>query len=329
MDLTNFFNAQPGVYVVQAFLHSLSAAVIADRAIIAWDIRNPVIRQKFHLIAVFGPVLSYPLYQWLNPERGSMEFRLRTLFDSSRWIHVELWNLLPVGLLLVLLLVATTVVFLLQELIPILRQWPGSVDPSWRTSRAAPGSAVALAAEGLEGATPTIYVVDDEEPAIHSVTSRSPAIYLTAGLLRILEPAELRVAIAHEVAHIRRGRRPLLIVAYVMRVVLFFSAGTLVAFRRAAAEEEKICDDWAVRVTGMPDALAAVLERLRLLDAREFERGEAEAGLRSLAHVSYDVMVRERIGRLAGDASPSAATGDWLRFAVTVASIAILNYYVV
>jgi Zn-dependent protease with chaperone function len=329
MDLTNFFNAQPGVYVVQAFLHSLSAAVIADRAVIAWDIRNPVIRQKFHLIAVFGPAFSYPLYQWLNPERGSMEFRLGTLFDSSRWIHLELWNVLSVGLLLMLLLVATTAVFLLQELIPILRHRPGPVDPGSRMSRAAPGSAVALAAEGLGGATPTIYVVDDEEPAIHSVTSRSPAIYLTTGLLRSLEPAELRVAIAHEAAHIRRGRRPLLIVAYVMRVALFFSAGTLVAFRRAAAEEEKICDDSAVRVTGRPDALAAVLEKLRLHDAREFEHGEAEPGLRSLAHVSYDLMVRERIGRLVDEASPAAAPGEWWKFAVTVASIAVLNYYVV
>ncbi len=127
----------------------------------------------------------------------------------------------------------------------------------------------------------------------------------------------------------RRSRRPLLVVAYVMRVVLFFSVGTLVAFRKAAAEEEKICDDWAVKVTGRPDALAAVLEKLRHSDAYEVESREAGEGQRSIEHLSYDRMVRERIRRLADGGPATAGTGDWLKFAVTVASIVILNYYIV
>jgi hypothetical protein len=119
------------------------------------------------------------------------------------------------------------------------------------------------------------------------------------------------------------------VIAYVARVLLFFSAGTLVAFRRAAAEEEKICDDWAVEVTGRPDALAAVLEKLRHSDAYEVEGREAAEGLSSIEHMSYDLMVRERIRRLVdGELSPAAA-GDWLKFAVTLASIMILNYYIV
>jgi hypothetical protein len=254
---------------------------------------------------------------------------LGTLFDSSRWINLELWDVLPIGLLLVLLLAGTTVVFLLQELIPILRHRPGPVDPASRSAPVTPGSPAALAAEGLGSDVPEIFIVEDDDPAIHSITGRSPAIYLTTGLVRSVEPAALRVAIAHEVAHIQRGRRPLLIVAYVMRVVLFFSAATLVAFRRAAAEEEKICDDWAVQVTGRPDALAALLEQLRLSDAREIADGDAGAGLRSIVHVSYDLMLRERIGRLVDGESTTATVGDWLKFAVTAASIAILNYYVV
>jgi len=329
MDLTNLFNAYPGIHIVQAFLHSLSAAIIAHQAIVAWRIRSPVIRQKFHLIAVFGPVFSYPLYQWINPDRGSVHFRLGTLFDSSRWINLELWNVLPVGLLLVLVLAAATAIFLFQELIPILRHRPGPADPALRTVRAVKGSPAVSAAEGLDGEEPDIFIVEDDDPAIHSVTSRSPAIYLTTGLLRSLQPAELRAAIAHEVAHMKRSRRPLLMVAYVMRVLLFFSVGTLVAFRRAAAEEEQICDDWAVKVTGRPDALAAVLEKLRHSDAYEIEGREAGEGLSAIEHMSYDLMVRERIRRLADGGSTTADTGDWLKFAATVASIAILNYYIV
>jgi hypothetical protein len=329
MDLTNLLTAFPGVYVVQAFLHSLCAAVIAHRAIVDWNIRSAVVRQKFHLIAVFAPVVSYPLYQWIDPGRGSVDFRLRALFDSGRWVGVELWNTVPVGLLFVLVLAGATAVFVFQELIPILRHRSGPSDPAARIEPAATGSPAMLAAEGLAGEAPDIRIAEDDDPAIHSVIGRDPAIYLTTGLLRSLQPVELRAAIAHEVAHMRRSRRPLLMVAYVVRVVLFFSAGTLVAFRKAAAEEEKICDDWAAEVTGRPDALAAVLEKLRHSDAYEVEGREAEDGLRSIEYMSYDLMVQERIRRLASGEPAAAGAGDWLKFAVTLAAIAILNYFIV
>jgi Zn-dependent protease with chaperone function len=318
-----------GQSVVQVFLHSVSAAVISQRAIANWNIRSPAIRQKFHLIAVFAPVVSYPLYQWINPDRGSVNFRLGALFDSERWINVELWNLLPVGLLFLLVLVASTAVFMFQELIPILRHRSGPSDPASAAVPAETGSPVALAAEGLADEPPEILVVEDDDPAIHSVVGGSPVIYVTTGLVQGLQPAELRAAIAHEVAHVRRSRRPLLMVAYVVRVLQFFSVGTLVAFRRAAAEEEKICDDWAVEATGRPDALAAVLEKLRHSDAFELESSEEGEVLSSIEHMSYDLMVQERIRRLADGESTPTGTGDWSKFAVTAAAIAILNYFIV
>jgi Zn-dependent protease with chaperone function len=329
MDLTTLFSTQPGVYVVQAFLHSLMAAIIVDRSILAWDIRNPVVRQKFHLVAVFLPVFSYPVYQMIDADRGSVQFRLATLFDSSRWLSIEVWNVLPVGLLLLLVLVLTTAVFVFQELVPIVRNRPGPVDPDSGFTRVAAGSPVALAAEGLADDPPAMFIVDDDDPSIHSVTGRAPAIYLTTGLVRDLDRAELRVALAHELAHIRRSRRPLLIFAYVARVALFFSAGSLVAFRRAAAEEEKICDDWAARTTGRPDKLASVLEKLRVGDAGAVEGDESEAGLQSIAQVSYDLMVRDRIGRLADAPSPAPGAADWSKFAITAASIAVINFFIV
>jgi len=329
MDLTNFFNAYPGVHLIQAFMHSLTAMIVADRAVRAWDIQSPVVRQKFHLAAIFVPVFSYPLYQWFNPERGSIQFRLDALFDSNRWFDVEIWGVLPVGLLFLAVPLATALIFLVQELIPILRHKPGPEDPDYRPVLASQGSVAAAAAEGLVADPPDVFIVEDDDPEIHSTTGRSPGIYLTTGLVGSVQPAELRVAIAHEMAHIKRSRLPLLVVAYVMRVLLFFSPGTLVAFRKAADEEEKICDDWAVRATGRPDALAAVLEKLR--HSAVYEVGDHDPGdsLRDMERMSYDLMVRERINRLAGRAPRVAGAGDWLKFMLTLAAILVMNYYIV
>jgi hypothetical protein len=121
----------------------------------------------------------------------------------------------------------------------------------------------------------------------------------------------------------------LLIVAYLARVLLFFSPGTLVAFRRAADEEEKICDDWAVKVTGTPAALAAVLEKLRHSAAYDVDEHDPGEALRAVERMSYDLMVRERISRLSEGESTVVQTGDWLKFAVTVVSIAVMGYYIV
>jgi hypothetical protein len=48
-----------------------------------------------------------------------------------------------------------------------------------------------------------------------------------------------------------------------------------------------------------------------------------------MERMSYDLMVRERINRLAGRTPTEAVAGDWLKFGVTVASILVMNYYVV
>jgi len=332
MDLMTLFSTYPGVHVVQAFFHSLTAAVIAGRAVVAWNVRNPVVRQKFYLAAVFIPLFSYPLYQWINPERGSIHFRLQALFDSGRWTGAELWGVLPVGVLLLVVLAVTAAVFLIQELVPIL--WHRSGPDGQQATAAAEGSPALVAAEGLANPMPAIRVLHDDDPAIFSVTRRAPAIYLTTGLMGRLDREELRAVLAHEVAHIERSRRPLLIVAYLARVLMFFSPGTLVAFRRAAAEEEKICDDWAVAATGKPQVLAAVLEKLRdqagaAEQEAEEEQGNLGEAMRSMERMSYDLMVQDRIRRLAGGATAESRRGDWVKLAVTVATILAVNYYVV
>jgi hypothetical protein len=76
---------------------------------------------------------------------------------------------------------------------------------------------------------------------------------------------------------------------------------------------------------GRPDALAAVLEKLRHSDAYEIEGHEAGEGLSSIEHMSYDLMVRERIRRLADGESTTAATGAALSSCMSSSKVAVLT----
>ena len=70
----------------------------------------------------------------------------------------------------------------------------------------------------------------------------------------------MEAALAHEIAHIARSRRPLLIAVFLLRIIMFFNPVVLVKFRKAVRDEEKICDDIAVSLTRNPAALADALK---------------------------------------------------------------------
>jgi hypothetical protein len=121
MIISTFVNSYAGMYVAQSFCHSLIAAVITARAVKAWKIDDPAAQQRFHLIAVIFPIFSFPLYQAINANRSSAQFRLDALFDVNRWLNWEIWGVVPLGLLFLVILIATSLVFLFQETIPVVK----------------------------------------------------------------------------------------------------------------------------------------------------------------------------------------------------------------
>ncbi len=92
MSLSGFFHSWPGLYVTQAFFHSLVASIVAEIAIKAWDVRDPAVRQRVFLVPVVAPVFLFPLFQLFGPERDSTYFRLGTIFES--W-NSRCWEPIP------------------------------------------------------------------------------------------------------------------------------------------------------------------------------------------------------------------------------------------
>jgi Zn-dependent protease with chaperone function len=330
MNISDFFNAYPGIHILQAFLHSLTAAVIVDRSIHAWGVDSPLVRQRFRLIAILVPVFSYPLYQLINPGRGSVYFRLDSLFDSARWLNLELWGKIPLSIFLIFMLAATALIFLVQELIPIMGHASESKQSEIEWDRPEKDSPALKAVEGLPEPKPDIFIANDEDLIIYSTTGNSPAIFLSTGLINNLEPEELQAAMAHESEHIRRSRRPILILTYLIRVLQFFSPATLVEFRKVVEDEEKICDDSAVDITGKPGALAGVLKKLRhsTAESDSVRGGNPKEMMHAIELYSHDMLLKRRIHRL--DHAPEENVEScWLRFAATLATVLAVNYFVV
>ena len=331
MGLFAFLDAYPGLYLIQSFVHSVITAAVIEIAIKTWEIRNPLVRQRFLLIAVVFPVFSFPLYQAINPERTSPYFRFGALFDSSRWMQVEPWGvvaIIPVCLLVVFLV--TFLVFFFQEFVPIVRFAFQSKQHRQAGVRGEENPVVREAIERLPGEKPDVFLLDDEDVVLFSTTGKKGAIYLSHGLLQVLPADQVRAAIAHEYAHVERGRRPFLLLIFLIRILAFFNPIALMEFRRVIQDDEKICDDVATSLTGNPSALANALRKLYLSGENQAP-GKGKTimeDMEALETYSHRLNIESRIARLEkGYALPQ--NRKWSVIALTLAVVLVLNYFVV
>ncbi len=330
MSLPGFFHSWPGLYVAQAFFHSLVAAIVAEIAIKAWNVRDPAVRQRVFLVPIVVPVFLFPLCRLFRPDRGSAHFRLGTIFDSGRWLELETLGIHPAMAGLAVVFTITSLVFLFQELIPILRHsfeggTPGKAackvdrleDPGIRT------------ATGTLPVVPAVFVVEDDDPLICSTTGKSAAVYVSSSLVATLPEEELRSAIAHEISHVVRSRHPMLVGAYLLRALMFFNPVVLMEFRRAAQEEEKVCDAFAVSITGNRRGLVQALRKLYLPpEEPPPPRGRrTRKTAKEIEERSHRLNIESRISRLESGDDHDSGIRWMVPAAVTVATV-LIDYFV-
>lgn len=329
MNIANFFYTYPGMYVTQSFLHGLIAMILVDMAIQAWKIDNPTVRQRFRYAIILYAIFSFPVYQFADPERSSVFFRTTALFDSGQWLGMELFGLVSLRIPFLALLALTSVVFLFQELIPVLKH---TFEPNRDDfEEGAPGDE-ALVAEvlaSLPGPKPSVVILDDDDMVLFSSSGRNASVFLSTGLLRSLTREQVQAALAHEAAHLARNRRPVLIAVFLLRILMFFNPVVLVEFRRAVRNEEKICDDIAVSLTKDPQALAETLKKFYTRNAEESEAGRIpKPGEISLEDYGHNLQLEGRIARLEKGLSQKQDRA-WFPFVLVLLIAAAINYYVV
>ena len=330
MDLSIFFNTSPGMYISQSFFHSIIAAIIMSRSFQVWKITNPRIKQRFRFFVIMFPVMSFPLYHVMNAARGSLDFRLASLMNTHGLLNLELVGNVSVGLFFVLILLVTALIFFFQEMIPILRHMLASKKVPVPTKRPDEDSVVMDVLLTLPAERPDILIISDDDHILYSKTGKEPAIYISTGLIESLTTEQVQTSIAHEIAHVERSRRPLLITIYLLRIIMFFNPVVLLQFRKVAQEEELICDDIAVSLTKKPQALAEALKKL--YHTSEEDNSHKHITLSrikdNLEDYGHNVLIENRIRRLE-KGEIDHGNGNWFPFALTVVVTIIINYFVV
>ncbi len=333
-DINSFIFSYWGMYVVQNIIHSIIAFLIVECAIVSWKIRSPQLKQSFRILVIFLPLIAFPFYQFFSPHRGDIYFRLSSLLDSNRFLFLEICCGITLLYIFIILLLLTSLVFFFQELMPvifdILKKNPVADDEVIEETDTSTELKINDALNGLPINRESVEIIRDDDLVLFSSTGLMPKIYVSTGLIKTFNVEHLNVAFAHEIAHIKRSRRPVLILAYLFRIIMFYNPVAMFQFRRIAQEEENVCDSMAVLMTGKPEILKEAVEMLRPPSEDVVsEKGKGiDSIIKAVENYSHDILLKGRIERIESYNNDDIAWWG-VPYCITAAFIVLINYYIV
>ncbi len=319
----------------QAIFHTIVAALAVEALVRLWRVRHPGQRLALRALVLAWPLLGLPLLLALVPGRADEAFRDgRALFAARRWEEVRLLGMglfqWWVGLHLLLGLG-----LFLMDFVPLVisrRRLPRSGPPA-----SAEGLAVAAALEEVAGRmrlpVPPLLFLEGAGPLLFCAGVRRPTLVTSRAAAALLDPKELRAALAHELAHLNRldpGVSWLLMGA---RALQCLNPAFQVVARAMAHDAEWRADERAAAATGDRLALASALLKLfRATEGRPAPTGRrslpfaaalAEPIARARAHE-----IETRCRRLL-EPAPSPVAFGALRVSATAACLTALLWFVV
>jgi Zn-dependent protease with chaperone function len=262
----------------QAIFHTLVAALVVEALVRLWRVRQPEQRTGFRLLALVWPLLGLPVLFFAFPGREAESFRdARALFAGRHWddlafLGVGLYGWWVAGMALVGLLL-----FLL-DLVPWLRArgsvLPVSTPQTPEGGRAA--EALALASGDLGLQAPPLVFVAGGPPLLYCTGTRRPVVVVSRAAVELLDGAELRGALAHELSHLERRDPALSWALMAARAMMWFNPGVQVLVRAIARDSERLADERASAATG--DRLALASGLLKLFRATDGRRARPPPG---------------------------------------------------
>jgi len=327
--IIRFFSSYPGMYITQSVLHAHIALVIVELSFFAWGIRDHHAKFRYRLLTLTLPVFMFPLYQLITPLRSEWYFRLNTaLFDSQRWLELDLLGILPIYHVFVVFVLIVTAVFIVQEILPIFRERSSGSDLGTCT-----GTLDTLdtmlddICHAIRIKKPSICVIDEPLPILVTQGFRNHTIIVSNHLIESLDEEQLRGALTHEAVHIMRDSSIKTQLIYLLRILMFYNPVSLVEFRRVVHDDEFICDAITVSKTKNPAALIAAISSFYYHLAQRPE-GLSQMKERIESH-SHNLLLDERIQKLQEIGHDGPERFGWVPFMLTASVILVMGYLVV
>ncbi|TAL25016.1 MAG: hypothetical protein EPN94_06110 [Nitrospirae bacterium] len=325
-----FFDSYIGMFIVQSFLHSFVALVIIEIAFYSWEIRDHLARFRYRLLVLTLPIFIFPVYQLINPDRGSMYFRENTaLFNFNKWLAIRMWDIIPLYALFFALLSGTALIFFLQEILPIIRERLPKPNrrPYLIPQRDINGMLEDLCKK-LGAAKPAVRVLDESYPILFTAGVKNHAIILSKALLEKFTDNQMEGALAHELVHIIRGSGIKTQIIYILRMLMFYNPVSLIEFRRLVQDDEFICDGITVSLTKKPDALASAISAFHS-HPKEDKAARLSGVKETIESHSHNLLLKERVLRIQERGVAESPEFGWVKFILTTLIILKINYMVV
>ncbi len=139
---------------------------------------------------------------------------------------------------------------------------------------------------------PPLVFVPEGPPLLYCTGTRRPTVVVSRSALALLDPDELRGALAHELAHLERRDPGLSWALMGARALMWFNPGVQVLVRALARDAERMADERAAAATG--DRLALASGLLRLYRATEGRRPTRDAEQFPLSATLAEPIARAR-----------------------------------
>ncbi|HZZ83270.1 MAG TPA: M56 family metallopeptidase [Anaeromyxobacteraceae bacterium] len=314
----------------QSILHTFIGALYVEALVRGWRIRHPDQRLGLRLLALATPLVLVPALVLLYPARRSAAFLDEgALFAGRHWDELRLLGVGLHQLWLGAFAAAGTALFLM-DLLPLFRRrrddWQGSAPPD--------GVAVAVAelARRMRLPPPAIHFRDTAQPFLFCTGVRKPALVISRGTLDLLDPQELRAALAHELGHLSRRDPAVSWGLMGARALQFFNPAFQVVARAMAKDAEWRADESAARTCGDRLALAAGLLKLYRategVPAAPGRRNLPLAGALAGPLAEARALDLERRCRRLLEPAPRPAPWGVLRVLLAAAALSVLLYFV-
>lgn len=325
-----FFDSYIGMFIAQSVMHSFVALIIIEIAFYSWEIRDHLAKFRYRLLVLTLPIFIFPVYQLINPDRGSMYFRENTaIFNLNGWLAIRIWDIIPVYTLFLALLAGTALIFFMQEILPIVRE---RLPKPGYASYLSPQRDLNVMLEGLckrlGTARPSVRIVDEPYPILFTAGVKNHVIILSKALLDRFTEDQTESALAHELVHIMRGSSIKTQIIYILRMLVFYNPVSLIEFRRLVQDDEFICDGLTVSLTKKPDALISAISAF-YSHPTEDKASKLSGVKEALESHSHNLLLKERVLGIQERGVAESPGFGWVKFILTTLIILNINYMVV